>query len=174
MRVLVLKLRSGFKKPFFVQLWLVPALLMLGTCRLLIGILSFRRLALMLGVAHGASACIPLVTEDQRQRAAKIGKVVRLAARYVPGGVNCYPQALTACLILVLYRVPHCLCFGAARDPQNHEFSAHAWTAAGSVRVTGGESFSRYAVIACFLSIPGLRDSSSAAGTASMSDNPQP
>ena len=174
MRVLVRKLRSGFKKPVFVQLWLVPVWLMLGMCRLLIRVLSFRRLALMLGVAHGARASIPLVTKDQGHRAANIGKVVRLAARYVPGDVNCYPQALTACLLLVLYRVPHCLCFGAARDPQSNEFSAHAWTAAGSVRVTGGESFSRYAVIACFLSIPGLRDSGFAAGSAPMSDNPQP
>ena len=156
MRALVRRLRSGFGKPVFVLLWLAPVWSMLSLCRLSIGILSFRRLASLLGAAHGNMACIPLVTEDQQRRAAKIGQTVRLAARYVPWGANCYPQALTACLLLVLYRIPHCLCFGVALDPQEHGFSAHAWTAAGKVRVIGGESFSRYTVIACFVSLPGL------------------
>lgn len=156
MRALVRRLRSGFRKPVFVLLWLVPVWSMLSLCRLSIRLLSFRRLASLLGAAHGNMACIPLVTEDQQRRAAKIGHTVRLAARYVPWGANCYPQALTACLLLVLYRIPHCLCFGVALDPQVRGFSAHAWTAAGKVRVVGGESFSRYTVIACFLSLPGL------------------
>lgn len=156
MRALVRRLRSGFGKPVFVLLWLVPVWLMLSLCRLSIDMLSFRRLASLLGVAYGKMACIPLVTEDQQKRAAKIGQAVRLAARYVPWGANCHPQALTACLLLVLYRIPHCVCFGVALDSQEHGFSAHAWTAAGKIRVVGGESFSRYTVIACFVSLPGL------------------
>ena len=154
MHALVRRLRSGLGKPAFVLLWLVPAWSMLSLCRLSITILSFRRLASLLGAAHGNMACIPLVTEGQQRRAAQIGQTVRLAARYVPWGANCYPQALTACLLLVLYRIPHCLCFGVALDPQERGFSAHAWIAAGKVRVIGGESFSRYAVIACFVSLP--------------------
>ena len=156
MRVLVRRLRSGLSKPVFVLLWLIPVWLLLNLCRLLISGLSFRRLASLLGVAYGSHACIPLVTETQRLRASKIGQVVRLAARYVPWGANCYPQALAACLLLVLHRVPYCLCFGVARGPQGSRFSAHAWTAAGNVKVVGGESFSRFAVIACFVSLPGL------------------
>lgn len=152
MRVLVRKLRSAAGKPVFVLLWLVPAWLLLGACRLAIKLLSFRQLASRLGRAHGPEACIPLIDEAQRQRAAQIGQVVRLAARHVPWGANCYPQALTASLLLALYRVPHCLCFGVLRDPQDRGFSAHAWVAAGRTRVTGGEGFARYRVLACFVS----------------------
>ena len=155
MRVLVRRFRSGFSKPVFVLLWLVPVWLLLNLCRLSIRLMSFRHLASLLGLAYGTHACVPLITEDQRLRASKIGQVVRLAARYVPWGANCYPQALAACLLLILYRVPYCLCFGVARDPQGSRFSAHAWTAAGKVRVIGGESFSRFTVIACFVSLPG-------------------
>lgn len=151
MRALVRKLRSCVSKPTFVLLWLTPAWLLLGLCRLAIIILSFRRLASLLGVAHGSSACIPLLTAAQRRQAAQIGEAVRVAARLVPWTANCYPQALTACLMLVLYRVPHCLCFGVARDPLSQGFSAHAWVAAGNVRVIGGHSFSRYRVLACFV-----------------------
>ena len=155
MRALIRKLRSGFSKPAFVLLWLVPSGLLLGLCRLAILVLSFRRLASLLGVAHGSSVCIPLLNDSQRRGAARIGQVVRLAASLVPWTANCYPQALTTCLMLVLYRVPHCLCFGVARDQQNQGFSAHAWVAAGNVRVIGGYGFSRYRVLTCFVWLPG-------------------
>lgn len=156
LRVLVRRLRSGFSKAVSAVLWLVPVWLLLNLCRLLIRVVSFRHLASFLGVACGTYVCIPLVTENKLLRAAKIGHAVRLAARYVPWGANCYPQAMAACLLLILYRVPYCLCFGVARDPQGSRFSAHAWTAAGKVRVSGGESFSRFTVIACFVSLPGF------------------
>ena len=158
MRVLFRKLRTTFRQPLFVWLWMVPVWLLLNLCRLLIRVLSFRRLASHLGIAYGARACIPLVTEGQRLRARKIQRVVRLATRCIPWEINCYPQSLTACLLLVLCRVPHCLCFGATRRPQDGGFAAHAWTVAGPVRVAGGESFSQYAVLACFVSMPGQDD----------------
>lgn len=153
--MLVRRLRSGSRLPVFVLLWLAPVWLLLNLCRLLIRVLSFRHLASQLGVAYGSHACIPLVTEDQQLRASKIGQVVRLAARYVPWGANCYPQALAACLLLILHRVPYCLCFGVARDPLGQGVSAHAWVAAGNVRVIGGHSFNRYRVLACFVWHPG-------------------
>ena len=155
MRALFRKLRSGFRQPAFVLLWLLPVWGLLNLCRLLIAVLSFRRQAGMLGRAQGSHACIPLADLAQQARATKIRQVVKLAARLVPWGVNCYPQALVACLLMEAYRVPHCLCFGAARSAQNGAFAAHAWTAAGPVRVTGGESFRHYAVLACFVSLPG-------------------
>ena len=158
MRVLVRKLRSGFRQPAFVLLWLAPVWLLLGLCRVLIRLVSFRRLASLLGVPHGTCASVPLASRSQQQRAAKIGRVVRLAARHAPWELNCYPRSLTACVLLRLYRIPHCLCFGVAQDPAASGFSAHAWTAAGSVRVTGGESFGRYTVLACFVSLPGGAD----------------
>lgn len=155
MRALVRKLCTGFGQPAFVLCWLGPVWLLLGLCRVSIKLLSFRRLAALLGAPHGASAWVPLVNESQRQRAAKIGQVVRLAARHSPWTLNCYPRSLTACILLTLYRIPHCLCFGVALDPVTQSFSAHAWTVAGNIRVTGGESFSRYTVLACFVSLPG-------------------
>ena len=154
MRGLSGKLRSGLGKSAFVLLWLAPVWLLLGVCRLAILTLSFQRLARLFGAAHGSAACVALLADRQRQLVVKIGQVVHLAARYTPWTTNCFPQALTACLLLALYRLPHCLCFGVARDPQDHGFSAHAWVAADSVRVIGGESFSKYRVLACFVWFP--------------------
>lgn len=151
MRVLFRKLRTGLRQPWFVLAWFAPVSLLLILCWVLIKILSFRRLVGWLGQARGSAACIPLLDSHQQRRAVQIRRVVRLAVRQVPWTINCYPQALTACLLMALYRVPHCLCFGAARSAQNGAISAHAWTAAGPVRVTGGNSFGEYTVLACFV-----------------------
>lgn len=151
MRVLYRKLRTGLRQPLFVLAWLAPVWLLLNLCWVLIRVLSFRRLAGWLGQARGSAVCIPLLNLHQQRRAVQIRRVVGLAVRQVPWAINCYPQALTACLLMVLYRVPHCLCFGVMRESQSAGFAAHAWTAAGPVPVTGGESFSQYTVLACFV-----------------------
>jgi hypothetical protein len=69
-------------------------------------------------------------------RAARIGATVRLAARHTPWRSECYPQALTARILLGLARVPHVVSFGVRRD--GGELVAHAWVHVGDVPVTGG------------------------------------
>ena len=144
------KSRSFLALPLFTQLWLVPAWLLLGLSRAMILLLSFRRLAPWLGKLHQDGALVPLLDSRQEARARTLKHVVQLAARYTPWTSNCFPQAVTARLLLGLHGIPFALYFGVARDADTAAMLAHAWVTAGKVPVSGGNSFGRYTVVACF------------------------
>lgn len=150
--IVLRKARNLRRQPVFIKLWLLPAWLLLGVSRGLILLVSFRRLAPWLGVHDGIAAWVPLLDAVQEARALEIGRLVRLAARYTPWKSNCFPQAVTARLLLGLYRIPYTLYFGLAREPAQGEMKAHAWVAAGRVRVTGGAGFRQFTVVGCFVS----------------------
>tara|TARA_R110002049_G_scaffold194408_2_gene363302 strand:- start:1527 stop:2000 length:474 start_codon:yes stop_codon:yes gene_type:complete len=143
------------RKSVFFKLWFLPVWLLLGVSKALIFMLTFRRIEKLMGKAHGISPVIPLLTESQRKRVSQIGHVVRVTSRYTPWKSNCYPQAITAALLLRLYKLPYLLCFGLKRSEESGRYLAHAWVASGSVNVTGGLSFNVYTVVACYLE-PGL------------------
>ena len=136
--------------PLFTRLWFVPAWLLLGMSRGLILIISFRRLAALLGTLHQGGPWVPLLDERQQAMALQLKRVVRLAARYTPWTSNCFPQAVVARVLLGIYGIPFALCFGVARDPDTQAMRAHAWVTAGKVPVAGGDSFGHYTVVACF------------------------
>jgi Transglutaminase-like superfamily len=138
--------RTGFEKAAFPIAWLI-----LGASRLAIRAVPFRHLASWLGMQASASPCVPLLGSRSEARAAVVGRVVRLAARYTPWESNCLPQALTARIVLGLYRIPYSLFLGVARDSGETSIQAHAWLTAGRVSVTGGESFGQFTVVGCFL-----------------------
>jgi len=146
------KVLTFFRYPSFVKIWLVPVWLGLGLAKLAIFTVTFRRLAPRLGVLVGVSPWLPVIGNRQRRHARLIGQVIRLAARYTPWDSNCFPQVVVARLMLGLYQVPYCLLFGVRRDPSSGAFDAHAWMCAGPVRVTGGWSFDKYAVVGVFVS----------------------
>lgn len=131
----------------FEQAWLIPVLL-LGLSRLLIVCLSFRRIAPWLGVHGGTQAWIPLLNPAQEQRARRIGRLVRSAARHTPWLSNCFPQAITARILLGVHAIPYMLFFGLARDQTG--LKAHAWVAAGRVNVSGGAGCDGFTVVGCF------------------------
>jgi hypothetical protein len=81
-----------------------------------------------------------------------VAHVIALAARYTPWKSNCFPQAVTAKVLLGLYDIPNSLFFGVYRDPMEVALKAHAWVAAGRVRVTGGAGFEQFTVVSCFVS----------------------
>lgn len=120
---------------------------MLGISRLLIITITFKRLAPYLGRPVGVNAFSYLLTDQQERQALRIARVVRLTARYCPWVANCFPQAITARLLLKFYRIPYSLYFGLCRDPDTQEFKAHAWVTAGRVPVSGGQSFAYYTVV---------------------------
>ncbi|MBM7518735.1 hypothetical protein JOD66_003702 [Nocardioides nitrophenolicus] len=62
---------------------------------------------------------------------------MRYAATRTPWTSDCYPQALTARILLRGARVPHSVVFGVLRDPAG-ALLAHAWVTVGPVTVTGG------------------------------------
>ncbi len=150
--VLSRKFRAGMGKPLFVQLWLLPAWVLLGVCRALVLVLSFRRIVRWFGLVGAEAINVPQLRPLQELRASRIGEVVRLAARHTPWSSNCFAQALAAHLLLSLYRIPHALFLGVARDAPTRAVVAHAWTVAGPVPVTGHESSDRYTVVLCFAS----------------------
>lgn len=121
---------------------------MLGVSRFVVLFIPFRRLAPLLGLQQGIAPWVPLVGAEGEARALAIARVVQMAARYTPWVSNCFPQAVTARILLGIYRVPYCLFFGVDRDAM--AMKAHAWIAAGRVSVTGGRSFERYTVVGCF------------------------
>lgn len=142
---------SLLRKPGFTKAWLLPIWLMLGASRLAIITITFRRLAPLLGHPVGLNAYSHLLTPQQETRAIQIFRAIRLTARYCPWVANCFPQAVTARIMLGLYGIPHVLYFGLLRDSASHEFKAHAWVTAGRIPVSGGYSFDRYTIVACYL-----------------------
>ena len=146
------KAGTFLRQPLFIQAWFLPVWFMLGIGKALIFTLSFRRLAPRLGRHAGIAPWVPLLSATQEQRALMIGRVVRLTAKYTPWDSNCFPQAIAARVLLGLYGLPYALYFGLLRDPDDAAgLKAHAWVAAGRVRVTGGLSFGQFTVVGCFV-----------------------
>lgn len=150
-RVLVRKAHTLLRQPLFVWVWLCPVWAMLGISKAMIGLMSFQGLSGLLGQSCGVSPWVPLLTEAQKNRAAHIGRVVRIAAQYTPWASNCFPQALAARALLGWYRIPYTLFFGLRRDPNSSKLKAHAWVACGPVNVTGGACFGHYAVVNVYM-----------------------
>jgi hypothetical protein len=147
--------RNFVRWPWFDKAWFLPAWLLLGLSRLVILAAPFRYLAPWLGTPAGVSPWIPLPGSRREATASSIGRVVRRAARCTPWQSNCFPQAVTARILLGLCGVPYSLFFGVACDAGNadsgQKISAHAWVAAGRVAVTGGVSFGQFTVVGCFV-----------------------
>jgi hypothetical protein len=144
-------MRNFARRPLFEQAWFIPAWLLLGASRFVILFISFRRLAPHLGTHMGAAPWVPLLDARREARARSIGRVIKMSVRYTPWESNCFPQAVTARVLLGLYDIPYCIFFGVTREPGSAEMQAHAWVAAGRVPVSGGGNFGRFTVVGCFV-----------------------
>lgn len=149
---LVRKSRSFARRSWFEKVWFFPAWLLLGICRFLILFIPFRHLAFRLGMHAGLNSWIPLLDSGKKGRALSIARVIALAACYTPWNSNCFPQAVAAKVLLGIYGIPNSLFLGVTRNLEEGTLKAHAWVAAGRVRVTGGFSFDQFAVVGCFVS----------------------
>ncbi len=144
------KALTFWQQPLFTKLWFVPAWFLLGISKALIFTFSFRRLAAHLGTWAGATPWVPVLTPAQEDRAKLIGRTVKTIARYTPWNSNCFPQAITARLLLGVYSIPYAIYFGLMRDATSPHMQAHAWVASGRIRVTGGDGFEQFTVVGCF------------------------
>jgi hypothetical protein len=135
---------------WFIKCWLVPTVVLLGISRLMILTVTFKRLAPLLGIPHGVEPWIPLLDSKKEARARQISLIILLSAKLTPWESNCYPQAITAGLLLRLFNIPYNLFFGLNSNPINDDMKAHAWVAAGRIRVTGGGSFRHFTVVQSF------------------------
>ena len=145
------KCLSFWNLPLFIKAWLLPTWLLLGLSKALILTCEFRRIAPFFGRPAGVTPWLPLITNDQAYRALSIGRLIKLSARYTPWDSNCFPQAIAARLLLGLYQIPYVLYFGLTREPTTEKIKAHAWVSSGKVNVTGGNSFSQFTVVHCFI-----------------------
>lgn len=139
---------------------------LLGFCRLVILILPFRVVRRLLGEdrahASGEPGSVPALTPAEQARAAHLGGLITYAAPRTPWKSECYPQALTARLILGVGRIPHRISFGLRRD--GDALAAHCWVRAGDVAVTGGDGRD-YTEVASFLWSPARRDRQGGSGS---------
>ncbi len=133
------------RQPLFIQCWLIPTWLLLGLSKLAILRLPFSKLAPSLGTSQKGHYWIPLLTEKQHYRALQISRLVQGVASYTPWDSNCFPQAITAQILLKIYDIPATLFFGLRKE--DTELKAHAWVCSGRVRITGGYSFNQFTVV---------------------------
>ncbi|WP_408899648.1 lasso peptide biosynthesis B2 protein [Nocardioides sp. R1-1] len=114
---------------------------LLGATRLLTAALPFGAVRRLLGEPAAPGGVGPLappdVTRDQLAHAGAVGRAIGYAAGRTPWTSDCYPQALTARILLRGARVPHSVVFGLRRGDAG-ELRAHAWVTVGEVVVTGG------------------------------------
>jgi len=146
------KLQSFLNFPRFDRFWLLPVVLGLLIAKLLIWLVSFRRLSPLMGVQTGVVPWTPVISTAQTRRARQISRVVNRASRYTLTEVNCFPKALVARALFAIYRIPYCLFFGLRRDEESGEFDAHAWIVSGDAFLGMRSSFRRYAVLNVFAS----------------------
>lgn len=147
------KATTARRLPLFVLLWLVPAWILIGLSSAAIAFVPFRRLASLLGTNLGAVTHQPDCSAAQQHRATRLRTVIGIAARHAPFRSNCLPQAFAARILCGIWRVPCALHLGLAKGEDGQALIAHAWTACGTVTITGGaRSFTRYKAVSCFLS----------------------
>lgn len=143
-------LKRWFNLPPFTRWWLFAVWPGLILAHLAVRVISFHRLAPLLGSPAPHFPWLPVLTPEQARRARLIGQTVQSASGRSPWPGNCFDQAVVARCLLGLYGIPYVLFFGVRKTPV--EMSAHAWVAAGAVRVVGGRGFGRFAIVNAFCS----------------------
>lgn len=131
---------------------MLRVLLMLGAMRLALLVVPFRRLARSLGPADAES---PLeVRSEELAEAERLAWAIRAVSRRTPWASTCFPQALTALVLLRRRGIASTLYLGAAIRPDRNGMEAHAWLRCGPLYVTGGAGHLRYGIVARFGGLP--------------------
>lgn len=109
----------------------------------------FRRFAPRLGQSGVESAT--QISATERATAVKVSWAVETAARYVPLGFVCLPQAMAAQRLLRRRGIASTLYLGVATDTKKPEsLIAHAWLRAGDKILTGEAESRRHRVLVLF------------------------
>lgn len=124
---------------------------LLGLTRLLVLTVPFPAIARMLGRRCQLNARSAQIAPLPASRALRTGRLIRLAARYCPWTANCFPQAMTASIILKAMGIAHVVYFGVRRGDEK-PLDAHAWVKADTVPVVGGRGHARFTAVAAFAS----------------------
>mgnify|MGYP002628042600 CR=1 FL=1 len=152
-RSLSARLGNLLHRPWADKWLLVQVFVLLGVTRLAINTLSFPRLARHFG-PHKVET--PADAPPEHLAAARrIAWAIRRVSPFTPWKSNCFPQALTAKILLRRGDVPSTLYLGAAfkRDEVTGTQSgmeAHAWLRCGPLYVTGGKGDEKFGTVGVF------------------------
>lgn len=150
------------RMPYRHQGMLICTFFLTGIVRAAVLALPLRRFVPFFGQFHQTILLSTVITKRQRHQAVRIGKLVRLAAKYTPWNSNCLTQAIVAKGWCRLFKIPHVLYIGFAKSAEDpNGFKGHAWLTAGPVAVTGGHGQLDYSVVSTyvyFTTPPGLRN----------------
>lgn len=142
------RLGNLWRWPWADKWLLVQVYLLLGITRLGINTLSFKRLARYFG-PHKVET--PATAAPETLAAARrIAWAIRRVSPYTPWVSNCFPQALTAKILLRRRGIPSTLYLGAAFKEDKSGLEAHAWLRCGPMYVTGGKGDEQFGTVGVF------------------------
>lgn len=125
------------------------ALLALVCAKVLVHTVPFRRVAPRLGRAQHETT--RAISAAERVLAVDVSWAVQCAARYVPLGFVCLPQAMAAQTLLRRRGVATTLYLGVAPKLEKAQgITAHAWLRAGDKIVTGESEAANHRELARF------------------------
>ncbi len=135
------------------RLLLAEAIWSLARARVQLATMPFPRIARRLGgfmapAQARATAESWSVSAEQQRVAEKVGWAVTRAARHVPFGAVCLPQAMAAKAMLARRGIASVMHFGTRRG-EALSLAAHAWLDTAGVEVTGYPVESDFTEIAC-------------------------
>lgn len=130
--------------------WLVAQVyILLGITRLAINTLPFPRLENFLGQRMEETE-INVARTDLRQ-ARRIAWAIHAVSAYTPWESNCFPQGLTAKILLRRRGIPSTLYMGARfKHDEESTLGGHIWLRCGPLYVTGGNGSRDFGAIASF------------------------
>lgn len=148
LRRLATRLGNLWRRPWADKWLLVQVYGLLGVTRLAINTLSFKRLARYFG-PHKVETPAD-VPAEHLAAARHIAWAIRRVSPYTPWKSNCFPQALTAKILLRRRGIPSTLYLGAAFKEDKSGLEAHAWLRCGPLYVTGGKGDEKFGTVGVF------------------------
>ena len=142
------RLRNLLRRSWADKWLLAQVYVLLGVTRLAINTLSFPRLARHFG-PHKVETPAAAAPADLAA-ARRIAWAIQRVSPYTPWKSNCYPQALTAKLLLRQRCIPSTLYLGAAFKADKTGMEAHAWLRCGPLYVTGGKGDENFGTLGVF------------------------
>ncbi len=122
-----------------------------GLSRIIIKTMPLNYFSSYFGEFYQSNQFSTLLSVSQLQKAVWIGKSVRLAAKYTPWNSSCLTQAMVGKFWCQFYKIPYVLYIGFAKDASlPGQYTAHAWTTAGAVNITGGNGWINYRVVSTY------------------------
>lgn len=140
--------RTGLERRLFFE-----AIAELLRAKVLVHTFPFRRLARTLGRPQAETP--PAIEPARRAVAVQVSWAVQCAARHVPLGFVCLPQAIAAQRMLRRRAIASTLYLGVATDRENPDgIAAHAWLRAGDKILTGEHEAAHHRQLASFAGEP--------------------